>query len=156
LPPNSTHLTQPLDVAVFAPLKKVWRAVLDKYKAECIRQQLTDITIPKDRFGYLLTEVMGKTNANNIISGFAACGIIPLNVDRILARLPPERTAEEAEGVFSQQLADELRLQRYGDPQKQRRAKKADRLPPGTSFTIRQSNEAEEVASAGKFIPVVR
>jgi hypothetical protein len=33
LPPNSTHLTQPLDVAVFAPLKKQWRRELDSYKA---------------------------------------------------------------------------------------------------------------------------
>jgi hypothetical protein len=32
LPPNSTHLTQPLDVAVFAPLKKQWRKELDEYK----------------------------------------------------------------------------------------------------------------------------
>lgn len=24
LPPNSTHLTQPLDVAFFAPLKRIW------------------------------------------------------------------------------------------------------------------------------------
>lgn len=32
LPPNSTHLTQPLDVAFFRPLKQAWRAILSKYK----------------------------------------------------------------------------------------------------------------------------
>lgn len=29
LPPNSTHLRQPLDVAYFCPLKRAWRKVLD-------------------------------------------------------------------------------------------------------------------------------
>ncbi len=28
-PPNSTHLCQPLDVAVFCPAKKVWQEILD-------------------------------------------------------------------------------------------------------------------------------
>jgi hypothetical protein len=28
LPPNSTHITQPLDVAFFRPLKGSWRALL--------------------------------------------------------------------------------------------------------------------------------
>lgn len=32
LPPNSTHLTQPLDVSVFGPMKKVWRSTLQDWK----------------------------------------------------------------------------------------------------------------------------
>ena len=32
LVPNATHLLQPLDVAVFAPLKKEWRKVLTAWK----------------------------------------------------------------------------------------------------------------------------
>lgn len=32
LPPNSTHLTQPLDVAFFKPLKASWRRCLDDWK----------------------------------------------------------------------------------------------------------------------------
>lgn len=32
LPKNSTHLCQPLDVAVFGPLKRVWRDVLTEWK----------------------------------------------------------------------------------------------------------------------------
>lgn len=31
-PPNATHLIQPLDVGVFAPVKKAWRIVLTEYK----------------------------------------------------------------------------------------------------------------------------
>lgn len=50
LPPNSTHLTQPLDVSVFAPMKKHWRAELDKYKAHCTTNNIRSGTIPKDRY----------------------------------------------------------------------------------------------------------
>ena len=32
LPPNSTHICQPLDVAFFRPLKSVWRFIMDKRK----------------------------------------------------------------------------------------------------------------------------
>lgn len=32
LPPNSTDKCQPLDVAFFGPMKKAWRAIMEKYK----------------------------------------------------------------------------------------------------------------------------
>jgi hypothetical protein len=32
LPPNSTHLTQPLDVTFFHPVKHKWREILSDYK----------------------------------------------------------------------------------------------------------------------------
>ena len=35
LPPNSTHLTQPLDIAVFRPLKRHWPSVLENLKNYC-------------------------------------------------------------------------------------------------------------------------
>ena len=34
LPPNSTHLTQPLDRAVFGPMKRVWRSMLSEWKTK--------------------------------------------------------------------------------------------------------------------------
>lgn len=34
IPPRSTHITQPLDVAFFAPLKRTWRKILSRYKIE--------------------------------------------------------------------------------------------------------------------------
>ena len=37
LPTNSTHIFQPLDVVVFAPLKKYWRKILDGWKKESQR-----------------------------------------------------------------------------------------------------------------------
>ena len=48
LPPNSTHLTQPLDVAIFRSMKVVWRNVLDNWRKE------SRGLIPKEVFPSLL------------------------------------------------------------------------------------------------------
>jgi hypothetical protein len=150
LPPNSTHLTQPLDVAVFAPLKKQWRKELDSYKQFCVENNIKNVTIPKDKFAGLLKSTLENNaviNAKNIQAGFAACGIIPLNPDRVLSRLPPENI--ERQGVqedMSQQLLDELKKVRYGEPEKKKRARKANRLPPGTAYTVSAVPATEEQA----------
>lgn len=47
LPENSTHLLQPLDVAVFAPMKKEWRKVLSQWKDACAKAGENYSTIPK-------------------------------------------------------------------------------------------------------------
>lgn len=154
LPPNSTHMTQPLDVAVFAPMKKVWRRVLDEYKAECASKSLRNTSIPKDKFGYLLSRVLEKgaiNNAKNIKAGFAACGIYPLDANRVLSRLPPENNVGEVQAHFSHQLSEELKRTRYGEQKKTTRAKKANRLPPGMAYTVSAVPVPEEASSAGKF-----
>ncbi|CAI6346490.1 unnamed protein product [Macrosiphum euphorbiae] len=88
LPPNTTHLTQPLDVAFFAPMKKVWRNILTKWKESKTGSKYS--TIPKDLFPTLLSELINniKTNAGqNLISGFKKCGIFPFNKQTLLDRL---------------------------------------------------------------------
>lgn len=87
----------------------------------------------------------------NIKSGFAACGIHPLSVDKILSRLPPDNTVREAKELFSQQLTAELKRNRFGDPRKLKRAKKANRLPAGTSYTVSAVAEAVEEPIAGRY-----
>ena len=47
LPPNSTHLCQPLDAAVYSSLKVHWRAVLSKWKLVPGKNKPT---LPKDLF----------------------------------------------------------------------------------------------------------
>jgi hypothetical protein len=69
LPPNSTHLTQPLDVAVFAPLKKQRRKELDAYKESCAARNIKNCTIPKYKFASILKATLEENvinNANNI------------------------------------------------------------------------------------------
>lgn len=93
LPPNSTGLTQPLDVAFFRPLKIKWRETLSSWKAK------NRGTIPKDTFPRLLKkclEEMGKENiSKNVKSGFRGAGLIPLNREEVLKRLPGKKAVEE-------------------------------------------------------------
>lgn len=89
LPANSTHLCQPLDVAFFRPLKGKWRATLNEWKSKyrgCV---------PKDKFPSLLKNCLDSLNADNassknLISGFRATGIHPINAEEVLKRLPPD------------------------------------------------------------------
>lgn len=46
LPPNSTHLTQPLDVAFFRRMKIYWRQIIDDWKKTAYGRKCP--TIPKD------------------------------------------------------------------------------------------------------------
>jgi hypothetical protein len=69
LPPNSTHLTQPLDVCCFRPIKDVWKK---KNKGP----------IRKDMFPHLLNSTLMKldtSSPNNIKSGFKSTGLVPLD-----------------------------------------------------------------------------
>ena len=53
LVPSSTHLCQPLDVAVFRPMKVLWRAILTRWKVESRSRG----TVPKETFPRLLDRV---------------------------------------------------------------------------------------------------
>lgn len=85
LPPNSTHLCQPLDVSFFHPLKVAWRNVLGDWKEK------NRGVIPKHQFPSLLNATLEKiknTSGTNLIKGFEACGIYPINPSKVLQRLP--------------------------------------------------------------------
>ncbi|XP_022177641.1 uncharacterized protein LOC111038724 [Myzus persicae] len=85
LPPNATHLCQPLDVAVFRPIKRCWRNTLDTWKVK------NSGTIPKSEFPKLLRntlESLSETMQNNIKSGFSATGIYPFNKQKVLNKVP--------------------------------------------------------------------
>lgn len=89
--PNSTHLTQPNDVAVFAPLKKSYRQCLMAWKKR------NRGVLPKSVFPNILKQAIEGVNniSSNIKAGFRATGIIPLNRQQILQRLP--RTLKDIE-----------------------------------------------------------
>ena len=81
---NSTHLCQPLDVAVFRPMKVLWGAVLTKWRAE---SRLSG-TIPKETFPRLLSRVFSFLKNSNLLAGFKASGIVPFDSSEVLKRLP--------------------------------------------------------------------
>lgn len=87
LPPNATHIAQPLDVAVFGPLKRIWRKILRKWKESPEGRKCA--TVPKYRFPKLLKDMMDLLQENvnkNLQSGFRKCGVHPLDVHELLSR----------------------------------------------------------------------
>ena len=80
LPPNATHLCQPLDVAVFRGLKQSWRKTLEKWRIE----SRVHGAIPKENIPTLLGRLMNTLQVNSLVSGFRATGIYPIDRNEVL------------------------------------------------------------------------
>ena len=77
-PSHLTHLLQPLDVAVFKPLKSAWGKVVQDYT----RRERSTIT--KRLFPSLLAEACKNGyKPDAAVAGFKKCGIHPFNVNII-------------------------------------------------------------------------
>ncbi|KAJ8910919.1 hypothetical protein NQ315_014253 [Exocentrus adspersus] len=100
LPANSTHLTQPLDIAFFRLLKIAWRKILANWKES--EEGISYTVLQKQHFPPLLTKLMQAIEPNtvaNLKSGFRKCGIVPINVE-LLQRLPQGCNQEAIENSF--------------------------------------------------------
>jgi|SRR5277367_6185611 len=79
LPPNTTHIMQPLDVSFFFPLKHEWRNFLRLYRHEHSGEEITKYNVIQ-----ALSQILNKpTFPSAIRSGFATCGIFPFNPDNV-------------------------------------------------------------------------
>lgn len=77
-------LNQPLDVAVFGPIKRKWREILDKWRRE------SGGILPKDHFPNLLSTLWNKvkdTVRENLTSGFRTCVINLMNANEVLKKI---------------------------------------------------------------------
>ena len=84
LPPNTTHLSQPLDKGVFGPLKVAWLCVCHTYLSEN-----PGIVVTRHVFSQLLNSAWHDSmTSKNIIAGFCTTGIYP--TDRYAITLPGE------------------------------------------------------------------
>jgi DDE superfamily endonuclease len=85
LPSNASHLVQPLDIAVFKPFKSIMKRHLDQRMIE-----KAIVTISKrDAIEVSSIEWADGIQAKNIniLSGFEASGIWPLNFTRMQEKL---------------------------------------------------------------------
>ena len=77
MPPNSTHLTQPLDLAFFNPLKGIYRKCLQNYRLKNPGAG----SLTKEAFSMLLKQsldTLGEERASaNLRAGFAKAGLGP-------------------------------------------------------------------------------
>lgn len=97
LPPNSTHLTQPLDVAFFCPMKVEWRKVLIDWKAT--PEGMSYTVLPKQFFPSLLKRVLENLEPNfkqNFGSGFKKCGIYPCDEQPLLDKIAHKQVEPSA------------------------------------------------------------
>ena len=149
LPPNSTHLTQPLDVAFFAPLKKQWRSIISAWKQTNVGRKYN--TLPKDCFPAKLKKLMDDLKTENMIAGFKACGLVPLNREEVLKKLPQKPpSADESITAIDSTIIEHLESLRGSKdvpgPSKRRR-KKLNVVPGrsgGGTETETDVNEDEE------------
>jgi len=89
LPPNTTHVLQPLDVGVFEPVKQCWRSILKTHQLKTRARNIT-----KERFPALIKELWEKAiTPEHLKAGFQAAGLVPLNASAIKpSQLAPSLT----------------------------------------------------------------
>lgn len=153
LPPNSTHVTQPLDVGFFAPLKRAWRELLSRYKETHVGSRSN--VLEKQHFPTLLRSLMEKIgeNAQDVLkASFKKCGVVPCDATPLLERLninhqSTDRINEEANNNTPQasdiqnSFIDYLQEKRQEATQfKLRGKKKKLTVPPGQSIAHSEAN----------------
>ena len=110
IPPNTTHLCQPLDVSVFASVKKNWRRILTEWK---IHEGGNLSLLPKNWFPRLLSRLLDSIQANvnkSIISGFRKCGIVPLNKAAVTRPACDLQESNHVSNSITNQLLVKLRM----------------------------------------------
>ncbi|KMQ88832.1 tigger transposable element-derived protein 6-like protein, partial [Lasius niger] len=77
--PNSTHILQPMDVAMFHPLKKAWKNVIHDW-----RMEHNAAALKREAFPLVLKKAIDSINsAKNLQNGFRTCGLFPFDSDAI-------------------------------------------------------------------------
>ena len=75
LPPHTTDKLQPLDVSVFGPFKTYMRGQLNDYALMHPNKHITEHMLPE----FASNAWNSACTPNNVLSGFRATGILPIN-----------------------------------------------------------------------------
>ncbi len=111
MPAHSSHLLQPLDVGCFSTLKRSYRRLVREY----IRLGVN--YIDKTEFLPLFKQARAEAlSQRNIQSGFAATGLVPLNLNEVLSRLqirahtppPADTTRTENQALWQPETPHDL------------------------------------------------
>ncbi|TGZ32087.1 Tigger transposable element-derived protein 6-like protein [Temnothorax longispinosus] len=103
--PNATHILQPLDVAVFHPLKSKWKKAVDQWRIDH-----GAVKLKRENFAPVLKQALDSMpNLRNIIEhGFRTCGLSPFSSDAVdfnILNKKKKKNTESSEHV-DQDLAD--------------------------------------------------
>ncbi|KAF4529707.1 hypothetical protein B566_EDAN017955, partial [Ephemera danica] len=133
LPPNSTHLMQPLDVSFFHPMKVFWRRVVWEFKQSMAMKYINKCIFPS-----LLAKMMDALSVNGaktLKNGFRKTGLYPVNRNAVLERLPGFTNSDVNLSVVSDAFLAYLHKQRYGDEDTPIRRRKKIDIPAGRSVS---------------------
>lgn len=90
LPPNTTHLAQPLDKGCYGPLKEEWGKVCHDYITNNPGRVVT-----RHSFSELFSNAwLRSMTIKNIISAFRTCGIYPVDRRKILSKLESQPSTQ--------------------------------------------------------------
>ena len=143
LVPNTTHLCQPLDLAVFRPLKTSWRELLNEWRRET---RLTG-TIPKEVIPKLLNRAFVQLKIEHIVAGFRGCGIVPVNKEEVFKWLPGKSKDTGNEDSIKNLNESSLSLLKehcgIGLLEKFKRKKRGKNVQPGKPVTLEDFMDEE-------------
>lgn len=144
LPPNTTSLMQPLDLAYFRPLKCKWRNVLEQWK----KGNRKESSLPKSEVPKLLRQTLCEINSkDNLIAGFRTSGIYPLDAEKPLSRMPPDPVTpispNSCGSAWLNSFTKVLHTERYGNAQPLKQRKKKLMVSPGKSISRKDLNFGE-------------
>ena len=116
LPPNTTHILQPLDVAFSAPLKQQWKKFIKLWRIQHDGSDLQKFEIPT-----ALSQIINKTEFNEAVkAGFRNCGLYPYNPNAIdyskcvqQKRITEEVLTNGEEHIVENQAHEEMSHLRY-------------------------------------------
>ena len=163
LPPNTTHLSQPLDKGCFGPLKEHW-------KEECHEFMSCNpgVVVSRDSFSQLFSKAWMKAmTMKNVTAGFKVCGIFPFDRDAMtlpVDRRDPMKTLASKSGLayiplFSPAKGQDSQLkssshrrsrsrQRHGQSSRPRHSSSPQRM--SSSFSSLRSLSSSSHSSSGE------
>lgn len=79
LPPNTTHILQPADVSLFAPVITYWKSTV---RAFLSKPENLNSAVTKTNYCKLLNDALKHPNmSDNIKNGFKRCGLYPFDAN---------------------------------------------------------------------------
>ena len=111
LPPHASHILQPLDVAVFGPMKKKWNKSLDDFK-----RLYRGLSMSRTHFFSVFDKCWkDSTSVENAKAGFRKCGLVPWDretvaYDRIIDTVKNAPILAKTEKVSDQEKIRMLRM----------------------------------------------